>query len=90
MARQIYRNPTEVPQGVKVLGLAVQVPRFLFATDKGVHDELTINETIMVYAEITQEEFERVKGDQVAINALGQELGPEIANALGGYVKGWH
>ncbi len=90
MARQIFRDPTEVPPGVKVLGMAVQVPRFLFATDEGVHDELTINETIMVYAEITQEEWEQARGDQAAINELGQQLGPEIAASLGGYVKGWH
>ena len=89
MNRRIYRDG-EVPHGVKVLGVRVQIPRVLFATSEGVQDDLALHETTMVYAEITEEEWARACNDQAAINALGQQIGPEIAAALGGYVKGWH
>jgi hypothetical protein len=90
MNRRVYRDLSGVPRGVKVLGVRVQVPRVLFATDEGVQDDLTLHETTMVYVEITEEEWEHVRNDQAAINALGQSLGPEIADFLGGYVKAWN
>ena len=90
MSRNIYRERDQVPPDVKVLGICVRVPRVLFATDEGIQGDLTLHETMMVYVEITAEEFERVRNDQAAINDLGQQLGPEIASALGGHVKRWH
>lgn len=90
MSRKIYTDPNQVPANVKVLGIRVRVPRILFATDEGVLDDLTIHDTQVVYVEITAAEYERLRGDQSAINAFGQMLGPEIAQALGGFVKAWH
>lgn len=90
MSRKIYTDPNTIPSHAKVLGIRVRVPRMLFATDEGVHEDLTLTEARVVFVELTDEEWNRVQGDQVAINALGQSLGPEIAAALGGYVKAWH
>ena len=78
MSRKIYTDPNQIPAASKVLGIRVRMPRVMFATDEGVQEDLT------------PEEWNRVQGDQAAINALGQSLGPEIAEALGGYVKAWH
>ncbi len=89
MSHTIYRDRADVPANAKVLGIWVRVPRFLFATDDGMQDDLTISEMQMVYVEISEEEWQRVYGDQAAINALGIALGPEVAAALGGYVKRW-
>jgi hypothetical protein len=44
----------------------------------------------LVFVELSDEERNRVSGNRAAIDALGQSLGPEVAAALGGYVKGWH
>ncbi len=89
MSHTVYRDRADVPANAKVLGIWVRVPRFLFATDDGVQDDLTISEMQMVYVEISEEEWQRVYGDQGAINALGIALGPEVAAALGGHVKRW-
>ncbi len=90
MSRKIYTDSTTLPASGKVLGIRVRVPRILFATEEGILDDMTIAETRTVYVEVTDDEWERVKDDQAAINALAQSLGPEIANALGGFVKQWH
>ena len=90
MSRKIYTDPNLIPSASKVLGIRVRMPRVMFATDEGVQEDLTLSETRVVFVELTSEEWNRVQGDQVAINALGQALGPEIAQALGGYVKAWH
>lgn len=90
MSRKIHTDPNQVPTNVKVLGIRVRVPRILFATNEGVMDDMTIHDTQIVYVEISDEEYERLRKDQTAINAFGESLGPEIAQALGGYVKRWH
>ncbi len=89
MSHNIYFEQSAVPVSAKVLGLWVRVPRILFASDEGIYDDLTLSEMKAVFVELTDEEWDRVYGDQTAIDALGQSLGPEIATALGGYVKGW-
>ncbi len=89
MKHNIYFDTSAIPADAKVLGIRVRVPRILFATDEGVHDDLTISDTQMVYAELSAEEWNRVQGNQAATDALAQELGPEVATALGGYVKRW-
>ncbi len=89
MSHHIYQDPAEIPGEVKVLGIWVRIPRFLFATDAGVQEDLTISEMQLVYVELSEAEWNTLYGNQAAINALGQALGPEIAAALGGYVKGW-
>ncbi len=90
MSHQVYLNPHDIPAGAKVLGIAVRVPRILFASDEEIYEDLTLCELKMVYVELTDEEWNRVYGNQAAIDALGQALGTEIAAVLGGYVKGWH
>jgi len=90
MSRKIYTDSNTIPSHSKVLGIRVRVPRMLFATDEGMHEDLTLTQTRVVFVELTDEEWNRVQGNQAAINALGQSLGPEIAAALGGYVKAWH
>jgi hypothetical protein len=90
MSHNIYFEQTAIPPDAPVLGIWVRVPRILFASDEGLYDDLSISETKLVYVELTAEEWTRVYGNQGAIDALGQALGPEIAAALGGYVKGWH
>lgn len=90
MSRKIYTDPNQVPPNAKVLGVRVRVPRVMFATDEGVLDEMTIHDTQLVYVEITNAEYQRLCGNQAAINAFGKSLGPEIAHALGGFVKAWH
>ncbi len=89
MNHNLYLEQSAVPVDAKVLGIWVRVPRFLFASDEGIYDDLTLSEMKVVFVELTTEEWNRVYGDQKAIDALGQSLGPEIAAALGGYVKGW-
>ena len=90
MSRKIYTDPESIPPNARVLGVRVRIPRVLFATDEGVIDQLTIHDKRIVYVEITEEEYERLRGNQAAINAFGESLGPEIAQALGGFVKQWH
>ncbi len=90
MSRKIYTDPNSIPTHAKVLGIRVRVPRIMFAVPEGVQADLTLSETRVVFVELTDEEWNRVQGNQAAINALGQALGPEIAAALGGYVKAWH
>ncbi len=89
MSHNIYFEQSAVPVNAKVLGIWVRVPRILFASDEGIYDDLTLSEMKVVFVELTTEEWNRVYGDQKAIDALGQSLGPEIAAALGGYVQGW-
>lgn len=88
--RKIHTDPNQVPTNVKVLGVRVRVPRILFATYEGTLHDLTLHDTQVVYVEISDEEYERLRKDQNAVNAFVESLGPEIAQALGGYVKGWH
>ena len=88
--RKIYTDPNQVPANAKVLGIRVRVPRIMFAIDEGVLDDMTIHDTRIVYVEITEAEYQRLRGNQNAINAFGETLGPEIAQALGGFVKKWH
>lgn len=90
MPRKIHTDPKQVPANVKVLGIRVRIPRILFATDEGVMDDMTIHDTQVVYVEISDAEYERLRKDQTAINAFGESLGPEISQALGGFVKRWH
>lgn len=90
MSRKIHTDPKQIPANVKVLGVRVRFPRVLFATDEGLLENLTIHDTRIVYVEISDEEYERLRGNQAAINAFGQVLGPEIARVLGGFVKEWH
>lgn len=90
MSRKIHTDPKTIPPNTRVLGVRVRIPRILFATDEGVLDEMTLHDTRIVYVEISLEEYERLRGNQAAINAFGEALGPEIARALGGYVKAWH
>ncbi len=90
MSHNLYLEPSAVPAGARVLGIWVRIPRILFASDEGIHDDLTLSETKLVYVELTDEEWNRVYGNQAAIDALGHQLGPEIATALGGHVKAWH
>ncbi len=90
MSRKIYTDPNTIPPNAKVLGIRVRMPRILFATPNGVNEDLTLSETRVVFVELTDDEWNRVQGNQAAVNALGQSLGPEIAQALGGYVKAWH
>ncbi len=90
MSRKIYTAPESIPPNARVLGIRVRIPRILFATDDGVLDQLTLHDTHIVYVEISDEEYERLRGNQAAINAFGESLGPEIAQALGGFVKQWH
>lgn len=90
MSRKIYTDQNQAPTNVKVLGIRVRIPRIMFATDEGVLDDMTIHDTQLVYVEITDEEFERLRGNQAAINTFGESLGPEIAQTLGGFVKAWH
>ncbi len=89
MSHPIFLDPNAIPTDAKVLGIHVRVPRFLFATDEGIQEDLTISEMRLVYVEISDAEWNAVYGNQAAINALGIALGPEIAAALGGYVKRW-
>ncbi len=89
MSHNIYFEKHTIPFDARVLAISVRVPRILFASDEGIYDDLTISETKLVYVALTDEEWNRVYGNQAAIDALGQQLGPEIAGALGGYVKGW-
>ncbi len=90
MDHNIYFEQSGVPINAKVLGIWVRVPRILFAGDEGIYEDLTLSEMKLVFVELTDDEWNRVYGNQTAIDALGQSLGPEIAKALGGYVKGWH
>lgn len=73
-----------------MLGICVRLPQILFATDEGVIEDMTMYQTQIVYVEISDEEYKRLRHNQAAINAFGESLGPEIAQALGGYVKRWH
>ena len=90
MSHNLYLDKSTIPTNARVLGIWVRIPRILFASDEGIHDDLTIGETKLIYVELTDQEWHRVYGNQAAIDALGQQLGPEIATALGGYVKAWH
>ncbi len=89
MSHNIYFEQSAVPVNAKVLGIWVRVPRILFASDEGIYDDLTLSEMKLVFVELTEAEWDHIYGNQAAIDALGQSLGPEIAAALGGYVKGW-
>src|SRR5581483_212238 len=87
--RRIYLDIAEIPAGVKVLGQRVRVPAILFADPEGIHDEYTLFETVTAYAELTPAEWERASTSHAATDALAREIAPEIAAALGGYVKRW-
>ncbi len=89
MKHNIFFDKSSVPPDAKILGLWVRVPRIVFATDDELLDEYTLSELKPVYVQLSDEEWNAARGNQVAIDALGQALGPEVAEALGGYVKGW-
>jgi len=85
--RTIYLDGGDVPEGVHVLGQRVRVPVLLFADNDGIHDEYTLHETVTAYAKLTPEEYECAKVSQAATDELARTIAPEIAAALGGYVK---
>lgn len=87
--RTIYLDGGDVPEGVHVLGQRVRVTTLLFADNKGIHDEYTLYETVTAYAVLTDDEYERGRVSQDATDALAHEIAPEIATALGGFVKRW-
>lgn len=87
--RIIYLDGGDVPEGAHVLGQRVRVPTLLFADADGIHDEYTLYETVTAYAVLTDEEYERGRVSQAATDALAREIAPEIAAALGGYVRRW-
>lgn len=90
--RNVYLDLTEIPAGTQVLALRVRVPTILFACaeDGGEIDyDKAIYETRQVWIQVTDEEMERVRGSQAAINELGKSLGHVASQALGGYVRGW-
>jgi hypothetical protein len=87
--RKVWLDGGEIPAGVNVLGQHVRVPTLLFASPEGIHNEFTQFETVTAYAELTPEELARGQVSQEATDALAHEIAPEIAEALGGYVKRW-
>ncbi len=87
--RTIYLDGGDVPEGAHVLGQRVRVPTLLFADPEGIHDEYTQYETITCYAELTDQEYEQARVSQAATDELAHRIAPEIAAALGGYVKRW-
>lgn len=90
--RNVYLNPAEIPAGTQVLALRVRVPTIFFACaedDSELDYDHALYEIRHVWIQVTDEEMERVRGDQTAINELGKSLGPVASKALGGYVRGW-
>lgn len=87
--RRVWLETDAVPAGVRVLGMRVRVPALLFADPEGIADEYTWWDTVTAFAELTPEEFESGRASQQATDALAEALAPDIAAALGGYVKHW-
>lgn len=87
--RRIFLDAGDIPACAHVLGQRVRVPTLLFADNEGIHDEYTLYETVTAYAVLTDEEYEQARVSQAATDELAHHIAPEIAAALGGYVKRW-
>ena len=85
--RKVYLDGFDVPAGTHVLAQRVRVPTLLFADPDGIHDEYTQYETVTAYAVLTDEEYEQARVSQAETDELAHQIAPEIAAALGGYVK---
>jgi hypothetical protein len=87
--RRLWRTLGEVPEGTKVLGVKVAVPRVVIETPDGEQTPALMNSTT-VFVEVSEQEWEAIGGDVAKANAKAKELGPWLAAHFGGYVRRWH
>ena len=87
--RNIYLNQTEIPTGVKVLGIRIKDPLIQLEWSGGPDSEATVYQKRIVYVELTETEFAAARGDQSKIDALGRQFGPLVQRRLGAAGHRW-
>ena len=80
--RNVYLDATQIPTGVKVMGIKVKDPLILLMAEEGLDNEVALYRHCMVYVELTDEEFAGARGDQAKIDALAREFAPLVQRKL--------
>ncbi len=87
--RRVFLAQEDVPDGVKVLGIRVNVLGVILVVDD-TGEETFLPIPTVVFIELTPDEWDAAQGNQQHIDALGYQFGTLVQQALGADWYRWH
>lgn len=87
--RGVYLHHSEIPKGVKVMGIKVKDPLVMLASAQGPDVEVLLYRHFLVYVELSDDEFSQGQGDTAWANDLARSFGPLLQHKLGASWYRW-